>query len=127
MSNYSELLHNVKNFVEKNEYKIALNYLEKLLMLLKADYDAGVNKVKSGLAFNKLLPVRKELLNGELTSVTYDILGIEKKALKEDYSKPSKFFDEIEEEKEEPKDDTTPEEKFEVRDKIIQHIKDSDK
>ena len=77
MSNYSELLHNVKNFVEKNEYKIALNYLEKLLMLLKADYDAGVNKVKSGLAFNKLLPVRKELLNGELTSVTYDILGIE--------------------------------------------------
>ena len=111
MSNYSELLHNVKNFVEKNEYKIALNYLEKLLMLLKADYDAGVNKVKSGLAFNKLLPVRKELLNGELTSVTYDILGIEKKVPKEDYSKPSKFFDEIEEEKEEPKDDTTPEEK----------------
>jgi hypothetical protein len=40
MSNYSELLHNVKNFVEKNEYKIALNYLVKLLMLLKADYDA---------------------------------------------------------------------------------------
>ena len=40
MSNYSELLHNVKKFAEKNEYKIALNYLEKLLMLLKADYDA---------------------------------------------------------------------------------------
>ena len=99
MSNYSELLKNVKKYIQKNEYKIALNNLEKLLMLLKADYDAGINKTKSGLAFNKLLPVRKELINNNLTEITYNALGIkneEKETI--DYSKPSEFFSDIEEE-----------------------------
>ena len=99
MSNYSELLKNVKKYIQKNEYKIALNNLEKLLMLLKADYDAGINRTKSGLAFNKLLPVRKELINNNLTEITYNALGIkneEKETI--DYSKPSEFFSDIEEE-----------------------------
>lgn len=120
MSNYSELLHNVKQYVEKNEYKLALNYLEKLLMLLKADYDAGVNRVKSGLAFNKLLQVRKDLMTNKLSDSSYEILGLKKKEeIKEapkapDYSKPSSFFDDIEEKeepKEEPKEEESPEEK----------------
>ena len=120
MSNYSELLHNVKQYVEKNEYKLALNYLEKLLMLLKADYDAGVNRVKSGLAFNKLLQVRKDLMTNKLSDSSYEILGLKKKEeikgapKAPDYSKPSSFFDDIEEKeepKEEPKEEESPEEK----------------
>lgn len=113
MSNYSDLLHKIKCYVEKNEYKTALNFLEKLLMLLKADYDADVNRVKSGLAFNKLLPVRKELMSGILTDVTYKTLNIEKKEepkISEDYSKQSSFFDDIEDD-ESKENIITPEEK----------------
>lgn len=99
MSNYATLLKDVKKYIETNEYKIALSNLEKLLMLLKADFDAGINKTKSGLAFNKLLPVRKELMTGKLTNITYDALGIKNDKEENpsmDYSKPSEFFNDIE-------------------------------
>lgn len=124
MSNYSELLHSVKEYVSKNEYKVALNYLEKLLMLLKADYDAGVNKVKSGLAFNKLLSVRKDLIANSLSDNSYQILGLKKKdeeKPKVDYAKPSAFFLDIEESKdEEPKKEEPKQEEESPEEKAIE-------
>ena len=77
MGELKKLLDSVKKNISSNNYRLAQSELEKVLYILKADYDSGINKKQSGLAFNKLLKVRKELIDGTLTDVTYDILHLE--------------------------------------------------
>lgn len=102
MSELKVLLDSVKADVLNNNFKRAQVNVEKILYLLKADYDSGINRRQSGLAFNKLLKVRKEIIENNITDVSYDILHIEnpnKKASDDtdiDFSSSSHFFDDIE-------------------------------
>ena len=76
MASNADLLREVKSHIQAGRYKSALTRLEALLRLLKMDYQTGLNREKSGRAYNALLKVRKELIAGQLTDVSYSILKI---------------------------------------------------
>ena len=78
MSELNDILKRAKYQVENFDYTNAVSTIEKLLLLLKNDYDAGINKEKSGKAYNKLILVRKELISKKLTDLTYNTLHISK-------------------------------------------------
>lgn len=75
---HADLLREVKARIVRGDLKGALPPLEKLLRLLKLDYDNGINRVQSGRAFNSLLQVRKDCLAGKLGDSSYAVLKIEK-------------------------------------------------
>ena len=77
MSN-AELMRQVKLAIQKEDYKTAVKHLEKVLTLLKFDFDSGIDRERNGKAFNALLRVRGELLNGSLSEASYKLLKIER-------------------------------------------------
>ena len=101
MSDLKNLLGKVKLNIQNNNYKLAISDLEKILHMLKADYDSNINKIQSGKAFNKLLKVRRDLIAGNLSDESYDILKLEKPKADDDidYNSTSNFFDSIDDEK----------------------------
>lgn len=123
--NYKDLLNNVKVCVISKEFDIALRDIEALLVGLKNDFLNGINKEKSGKAFNKLLPVRMELKSGIVTKKTYEILGLplpetKKEEPKDIYGIPSDIFNDISLDEEETVPDAPSEEPEVVEDTPIE-------
>lgn len=72
--NNLELLRQVKTYIAAGQFGAAIKPLEKLMTLIRFDYDAGIEKQRNGKAFNALSKVRKELLDGELSEASYKTL-----------------------------------------------------
>lgn len=77
MNDNATLLAEVKSAIRHEEYKRAIRALEKLLTLLKFDYENGIDRERNGRAFNALVKVRKELLEGKLSDASYAVLKLE--------------------------------------------------
>ncbi|MCR5491307.1 MAG: leucine-rich repeat domain-containing protein [Bacilli bacterium] len=75
--NSTDLLRIVKDCISRGDFARAVPPLEKLLRLLKLDYDNGINRTQNGKAFNSLLKVRRELLAGELSDASYALLKLQ--------------------------------------------------
>ena len=76
MISNADLLRDAKSRIARGDLKGAVPSLEKLLRLLKMDYDNNINRVQSGKAFNSLLQVRKECLAGHLSDASYALLKL---------------------------------------------------
>ena len=101
--NQTDLLVGIKDAVKRGDYNAAIKPLEKLLTLLKFDYENGIERERNGRAFNALAKVRKELINGVLSEESYRVLRLEppkKKAFDFDFDEPEQ---KPEPKKEEPK------------------------
>lgn len=122
MSDLKSLLDNVKLNIQNNNYQLAIKDLEKILHMLKADYDSNINRIQSGKAFNKLLKVRKDLIAGNLTDESYDILKLEKPKTDDiDYNSTSNFFDSIDDEKQDQEIEESKDEKTKDKLKDLDH------
>ena len=78
MKNTTDMLREVKAAIIRNDYRSAISILEKILTLLKFDYENGINREQNGKAFNALARVRKELLGGSLSEASYRMLKIDR-------------------------------------------------
>lgn len=113
--NQVDLLKNVKEAIAWGNFQEALKPLEKLLTLIKFDYDTGLDRDKNAKAFNALAKVRKELKEGKLSDESYRLLKLNPPRKAEEASPKPKEEPKIEKPvvdekpKEEPK--PTPEEK----------------
>ena len=77
MSDNTALLNEVKSAIKHGEFKSATKTLEKLLTLLKFDYENGIDRERNGRAFNALAKVRRELIAGQLSPASYALLKLE--------------------------------------------------
>lgn len=113
--NQTDLLVGIKDAVKRGDYNAAIKPLEKLLTLLKFDYENGIERERNGRAFNALAKVRKELINGVLSEESYRVLRLEppkKKAFDFDFDepepKPEPKKEEPKPEPEQPKEEPKP-------------------
>ena len=72
----TDLLREVKNLIIAGQYSRAIKPLEKLLTLLRFDFENGIDRERNGRAFNALARVRKDLLAGKLSPESYRTLRI---------------------------------------------------
>lgn len=86
--NNLELLRQVKTYIAAGQFGAAIKPLEKLMTLIRFDYDAGIEKQRNGKAFNVLSKVRKELLDGELSEASYKTLKMTPPAKEEPQTEP---------------------------------------
>ena len=71
-----DMLRQVKADVMRGDFHAAIKTLEKLLILLKMDFEAGIDREANGRAFNSLVKVRRELIIGRLSEESYRILKL---------------------------------------------------
>lgn len=72
----TDLLREVKSLIVAGQYSRAIKPLEKLLTLLRFDFENGIDRERNGRAFNALARVRKDLLAGKLSPESYQTLRI---------------------------------------------------